>query len=419
MLTQAPKGTKDRLPDEIYKWSFVESAFRALCARRGFSEIRTPVFEYTELFSRGVGTSTDIVEKQMYSFDDYDGRSLTLRPEGTASVARAFLEHKLYAQPQPSKYAYEIACYRHERPQKGRLREFHQFGAEYFGSADMLADAEVIALAADFFTELGVVAEIDLRINSIGCPACRGGYREALRAFLAPKREALCDSCKNRLDRNPMRILDCKSPVCGELVKGAPRMLDYLCDACGEDFEALGRNLNALGVAFAVDAGIVRGLDYYTKTAFEFVSSRIGAQGTVCGGGRYDHLIEELGGPPMPGVGFGLGIERLLSVMETAGVAIPPPAGADAYIAFLGDAAKVAGLGLLRRLRAADLRVEMDGPAQSLKGQLKRADRLGARYTIVIGEEELREGAFLIKDMISGEQRRVDADCVLDALAAR
>jgi histidyl-tRNA synthetase len=419
MSIQAPKGTKDILPDGVYKWRFVENAFWTLCERRGFSEIRTPVFEYTELFSRGVGDSTDIVEKQMYGFiDKYDKSALTLRPEGTASVARAFLEHKLYAAPPPAKYAYEIACYRHERPQKGRQREFHQFGVEYYGSADMLADAEVIALAADFFAGLGVKT-LDLRINSIGCSACRAGHREALRAFLLPKRDALCDTCKGRLEKNPMRILDCKSPACGALVEGAPRMLDYLCDACEADFEALKRNLGALGVAYEVDADIVRGLDYYTRTAFEFVSADIGAQGTVCGGGRYDRLIEELGGPPTPGVGFGLGIERLLLVMDATGIAIPPPPGADAYIAFLGEAAKAEGLALLRRLRAAGLRAEMDGPAQSLKGQMKRADRLGARYTILIGEDELAENAVLLKDMLSGEQRRVAPAEVPIALAAR
>jgi histidyl-tRNA synthetase len=415
MSIQAPKGTKDILPINAHKWKFVEDAFWSLCEKRGFSEIRTPAFEYTELFSRGVGASTDIVEKQMYSFSDYDVRGLTLRPEGTASVARAFLEHKLYAEPLPAKYAYEIACYRHERPQKGRQREFHQFGVEYFGSADMLADAEVIALAADFFADLGIKT-LSLHINSVGCPVCRPGHREALRAFLLPKKDTLCDTCKGRLDKNPMRILDCKSPVCQRLVEGAPVMLDALCDACKADFEALGRNLRALGLAFSVDAGIVRGLDYYTKTAFEFVSAGIGAQGTVCGGGRYDRLIEELGGPPTPGVGFGLGIERLLLVAEAAGISIPQPRGTDVYIAFLGDAARLAGLSLLRRLRAAGLRAEMDGPAQSLKGQFKRADRLGARHTVIIGEDELAENAVLLKDMVSGEQRRVAADGALAAL---
>jgi histidyl-tRNA synthetase len=415
-MTQAPKGTKDILPDRVYRWTFAEDAFRETCRRYGFSEIRTPVFEYTELFSRGVGASTDIVEKQMYSFNDYDGRGLTLRPEGTASVARAFLEHKLYAEPQPSKYAYEISCFRHERPQKGRQREFHQFGVEYLGSPDMLADAEVIALAADFFAALGVKSTV-LRMNSIGCPKCRGGHRNALRAFLLPKKDELCDTCKDRFDKNPMRILDCKSPVCQELVKGAPLMLDYICDECAEAFESLKRNLNALGVAFEVDAGIVRGLDYYTKTAFEFVSSAIGAQSAVCGGGRYDRLIEELGGPPVPGVGFGLGIERLLLLMEADGVFVPPPCGADAYIAFMGDEAKTVGLTLLKGLRARGLRVEMDGPAQSLKGQFKRADRLKARCAVVIGEDELRANEVMIKDMVSGEQRRVASADAFDAIS--
>ncbi|MDR1247338.1 MAG: histidine--tRNA ligase [Clostridiales Family XIII bacterium] len=405
-MTQAPKGTKDILPDRVYRWTFVENAFRETCRRYGFSEIRTPVFEYTELFSRGVGASTDIVEKQMYSFNDYDGRSLTLRPEGTASVARAFLEHKLYADPQPSKYAYEISCFRHERPQKGRQREFHQFGVEYLGSSDMLADAEVIALAADFLADIGVKSP-SLRVNSIGCTACRGGHRDALRAFLLPKKDELCDTCKDRFDKNPMRILDCKSPVCQELIKGAPLMLDYICDECAEAFESLKKNLNALGVAFEVDAGIVRGLDYYTKTAFEFVSSAIGAQGAVCGGGRYDRLIEELGGPAVPGVGFGLGIERLLLLMDAEDACIPLPAGADAYIVFMGEEARAAGLSLLKDLRSRGLRAEMDGPAHSLKGQFKRADRLGARCAVVIGEDELRAKEFVIKDMVSGEQRRV------------
>jgi histidyl-tRNA synthetase len=418
MLIQAPKGTKDILPDRVHGWSFVEDAFRETCRRYGFSEFRTPVFEYTELFSRGVGASTDIVEKQMYSFSDYDGRGLTLRPEGTASVARAFLEHKLYAEPQPSKYAYEISCFRHERPQKGRYREFHQFGVEYLGSSDMLADAEVIALADDFLTGLGV-KNLSLRVNSIGCPACRAGHRDALRAFLLPKKDALCETCVSRFDRNPLRILDCKSPTCQGLVEGAPLMLDYVCDECAEAFESLKRNLRALGVAFEVDAGIVRGLDYYTKTAFEFVSSAIGAQGTVCGGGRYDRLIEELGGPSVPGVGFGLGIERLLMLMEAEGADAPTPAGSVAYIAFIGDDAKAAGLGLLRRLRALGLRVGMDGPAHSLKGQFKRADRLRARFTIVIGEDELKEDAVVLKDMVSGEQRRVARDGVAGLLGAR
>jgi histidyl-tRNA synthetase len=407
MLTKAPRGAKDILPDQIYKWDYVEAEFRRLCGCYGFREIRTPVFEHTELFSRSVGDTTDIVEKQMYSFEDYSGRSLTLRPEGTASAARAFVEHKLYAETQPSKYFYEIACFRYEKPQSGRLREFHQFGTEIFGSADMLADAEVIALAADFLAALGL-KKTELHINSIGCPACRGVYRDALREFLQPRYEQLCETCQGRFHKNPMRILDCKSPVCQELAQGAPRMLEYLCGDCASAFASLKKNLEAMQLSFSVDPGIVRGLDYYTRTAFEFISDSIGAQGTVCGGGRYDHLIEEIGGPSVPGVGFGLGIERLLLVMEAEGAEIPAPASADAFIACLGDAAAEAGLKLLRQLRGAGLHVEMDVAGRNLKGQFKYADRLNSRYTLVIGDDELKENKFSLKDMVSGEQRKLD-----------
>jgi histidyl-tRNA synthetase len=406
MLTKAPKGMKDILPDQIYKWDYVEKVFKDLCGRYGFKEIRTPVLEHTELFTRGVGDTTDIVEKQMYSFDDYAGRGLTLRPEGTASVVRAFVENKLYAETKPAKFFYEIACFRYEKPQSGRLREFHQFGVEIFGSDNMLADAEVITLAADFLAALGV-GNTALHINSIGCPDCRAPYREKLRDFLRPRYDELCDTCKERFHRNPLRVLDCKSAVCRELTAGAPRMLDHLCDACRADFKALGENLTASGVDFEIDAGIVRGLDYYTKTAFEFISENIGAQGTVCGGGRYDGLIEQLGGPPSPGVGFGLGIERLLLVMEAAGLAPLQPAACDAFIACAGEAGRAASLSLARRLRAAGLRVETDALGRNLKGQFKYADKLGARHVLVLGEDELQRGEITIRDMGSGEQRRI------------
>ncbi|MDR1135537.1 MAG: histidine--tRNA ligase [Clostridiales Family XIII bacterium] len=406
MLTKAPKGTKDILPAQTYKWNFVEGVFDEICRKYGFQEIRTPVFEHTELFARGVGDTTDIVEKQMYTFDDYAGRSLTLRPEGTASVVRAFVENKLYAGVQPSKYYYEIPCFRYEKPQSGRLREFHQFGVEVFGSSDMITDAEVISLGADFLAELGI-RNVELHINSIGCPDCRPNYRELLKDFLRPKYDELCDTCRGRFDRNPMRILDCKSPVCQELVKGAPMMLDHLCESCSGAFETLKEYLNAFEIDYVVDAGIVRGLDYYTKTAFEFVSGNIGAQGTVCGGGRYDNLICELGGPPAPGVGFGLGIERLLMVAEAEGFKIPAPAGADAFIVCAGTGCKTAGIALLKRLRKAGMHAEMDGMDRNMKGQLKQADRAGARYTLIIGEDELRLNKVSLKDMTSGEQRLV------------
>lgn len=415
MLTSAPKGTKDILPSQVYKWHYVEKAFADLCGRYGFSEIRTPSFEHTELFARGVGDTTDIVQKEMYTFEDYGKRSITLKPEGTSPVARAFVEHKAYADVQPTKYYYNTPCFRYEKPQSGRLRAFHQFGVEVFGTSDMIADAEVICLANDFLQELGI-KNVELQINSVGCPECRKAHRKALRDFLRPKYDELCDTCKDRYERNPLRILDCKSPVCQELVKGAPLMIDYLCDDCKQSFEQVQKNLTSMGVEFVVNPGIVRGLDYYTKTAFEFVTTSIGAQGTVCGGGRYDHLMEELGGPPIPGVGFGLGIERLLLTMEANGIEIPEPDTTEVFIAVMGDEAKAFGLKLLHQLRQKGVRAEMDSLARNIKGQFKYANRIHAKKTVVIGENELEEKKVSIKDMATSEQREVDMDNILQEL---
>jgi histidyl-tRNA synthetase len=380
-------------------------------------EIRTPVIEHTELFARGIGDTTDVVEKQMYTFEDYGGRSITLRPEGTAGAVRAYLEHKLYAETRPSKLWYEISCFRYEKPQSGRLREFHQFGVENFGSHNMLADAEVIALADEFLRSLGV-AELALRINSIGCPTCRLVYRKRLMDYLSDRYDDLCDTCKSRYERNPMRILDCKSPVCQELVKDAPVMLDSLCDECQSDFASLQENLRAMGIEYTVDAGIVRGLDYYTKTAFEFVSNQIGAQGTVCGGGRYDHLMQALGASEdIPGVGFGMGIERLLMVLAASGVEIPAPKRADALVVFLdAGEAKTEALRLAKELRAAGLACEVDTAGRPMKGQFKYADRIGAKYCVVLGEEELRTREATVKDMVTGEQKRVPFAEIADHL---
>jgi histidyl-tRNA synthetase len=405
MLTNAPRGTKVMLPAEAHKWHYIEDAFQAICSRYGFKEMRTPVSEHTELFTRGVGDTTDIVQKEMYTWTQAD-RSLTLRPEGTSPVVRAFVEHKLYADPQPSKFYYDISCFRYEKPQSGRLREFHQFGAEVFGTNNMMADSEVIALAYDFINELGI-SDVELQINSIGCPVCRDNYRKALRAFLEPKYDQLCETCKDRYERNPMRILDCKSPADQELVKGAPVMLDYLCEECETAFHDLKSNLDAMEMTYVVNPGIVRGLDYYTKTAFEFVTNSIGAQGTVCGGGRYDHLSEELGGPPIPGVGFGMGKERLLLLMDANGIEIPQPQGPDAFIAVMGEAAKGFGLKLMGTLRKEGLNVEMDCMARNLKGQFKYADRLNVKNTIIIGEDELKNGVVAIRNMEESEQRLV------------
>lgn len=406
MLTNAPKGTKDMLPEQAYKWHYVEGKFADICRKYGFREIRTPMFEHTEVFARGIGDTTDVVQKEMYTFNDHAGRSITLKPEGTSGVVRAFIEHKQYAEVQPTKYYYDTDCFRYEKPQSGRLRHFHQFGIEVFGTSDMIADAEVICLAHDFLTELGV-NETELRINSVGCPECRSKYREALKDFLRPRYEELCGTCKDRFERNPMRILDCKSEICQEIVKDAPRMLDYLCDDCRGAFEELKANLTSMGIDFTVDPNIVRGLDYYTKTAFEFVTTKIGAQGTVCGGGRYDHLIEELGGPPIPGVGFGLGIERLLMVMEASGAYFPPDEGVEVFIAVMGDRAKAFGLKLCREMRQKGIVAEMDTLARNIKGQFKYADRLHAKYTLIIGDNEIEKGVVSVKDMANSSQKEV------------
>lgn len=415
MLTNAPKGTKDMLPDQAYKWHYIEEAFADICRRYGFQEIRTPVFEHTELFQRGVGDTTDIVQKEMYTFQDYGKRSITLKPEGTSPVVRAFAEHKLYAGVQPNKFYYNIPCFRYEKPQSGRLREFHQFGIETFGTMDMMADAECISLGYDFLKEMGIT-DIELRINSVGCPECRKKHREALREFLKPKYDELCDTCKDRFDRNPMRIIDCKSPICQELVAGAPMMIDYLCDDCKDVFEQLKANLDAMGIEYVVDPGIVRGLDYYTKTAFEFVTTKIGAQGTVCGGGRYDKLVEEVGGPSTPGVGFGLGKERLLLTMEACGVEIPEPAGADVFIAVMGDEAKAAGLKLMRELRQQGIAVQMDIMGRNIKNQFKYANRINAKKTVVIGQDELEKNSFAIKDMATSQQVNVPMESIIAEL---
>lgn len=415
MFISAPKGTKDLLPDQVYKWHYVENKFSDICKRYGFKEIRTPMFEHTEVFARGIGDTTDVVQKEMYTFNDHAGRSITLKPEGTSGAVRAFIEHKQYAEVQPTKYYYNTDCFRYEKPQAGRLRHFHQFGIEVFGTSDMLADAEVISLGYDFLTELGIT-EIQLRINSVGCPDCRRKYRDALKEFLKSRYDELCNTCKDRYERNPMRILDCKSEICKKIVENAPRMLDYLCDDCRNAFEELKTNLTSMGIEYVIDPNIVRGLDYYTKTAFEFVTTKIGAQGTVCGGGRYDHLIEELGGPPIPGVGFGLGIERLIMLMEANDVKFPEESRPEVFIAVMGEAAKSFGLKLCRELRQKGVIAEMDTLSRNIKGQFKYADRLGAKYTLVIGEDELKKGVVSLKDMAKSEQREIKIENIYEEI---
>ena len=418
MLTNAPKGTKDIMMDQIYKWHYVEKKWKEICARYGFKEIRTPIFEHTELFQRGVGDTTDIVQKEMYTFEDHGGRSITLKPEGTSPAVRAFIEHKQYAEVQPIKLYYDIPCFRYEKPQSGRLRQFHQFGVETFGTTNMVADAEIIAIGYDFLTSMGVT-DLTLEINSVGCPECRAKHRKALKDFLAPKYDQLCDTCKSRYEKNPMRILDCKSPIDQELVQGAPMMVDFLCDDCKNAFEDLQKNLDALEIPYVINPKIVRGLDYYTKTAFEFVTNSLGAQGTVCGGGRYDNLVEEVGGPPIPGVGFGLGKERLLMLMEANGVEIPKLSDCDVFIATMGEAAKLYGQKLLFNLRRNGIKCQIDDLQRNFKGQFKYADRLGAKYAVVIGDNELETGVATLKDMEKGEQSEVKFDNLIDELKKR
>ncbi|MGE4283349.1 MAG: histidine--tRNA ligase, partial [Clostridia bacterium] len=387
MLTKAPKGTKDVLPNEIYKWHYIETIIRKICDSFGYRELRTPVFEHTELFERGVGDTTDVVQKEMYTFEDKGRRSITLRPEGTASAVRSFLENSLYAAPQPTKMYYLISCYRYEKPQAGRLREFHQFGTEVFGSQKPAADAEVISLAATLLNKLGIKG-LELNINSIGCPECRKEYNEILKAYFKQHINKLCTTCNERYERNPLRILDCKVDNCKHIGKDAPVLLDHICDDCRAHFESLKSYLNNMEIQYNIDPYIVRGLDYYTRTVFEFVSKSIGAQGTVCGGGRYDGLIQELGGQQTPGIGFGLGLERLLITMEAQGIDIPQPNPIKLFIANIGEKAEIKAQSLTYSLRQKDISVEKDYMGRSLKAQMKYADKLGAAYTMVLGEDE-------------------------------
>ena len=406
LITKAVKGTKDVLPGEIYKTQYIESTALDVAERFGFKEIRTPVFEHTELFQRGVGDTTDVVQKEMYTFDDKGGRSITLRPEGTAGAARSFLENGLCNETLPQKVCYLTSCYRYEKPQAGRLREFHQFGVECFGAQSPLADAEIISLANTFFKELGV-KDLTLEINSIGCPTCRAEYHKALKTYFEGRKDELCDTCKDRLERNPMRILDCKSLVCSEIAKDAPVVLDYLCDECREHFEKVKSYLNAQNIAFKVNPRIVRGLDYYTKTVFEFISESIGAQGTVCGGGRYDGLIEELGGQKTPSLGFGLGIERLMLLMEAQGCEFPKESMPDLFIAALGEKAQLKAVEIANDMREEGFTCLYDVNGRGLRAQMKYANKLGAKYTIVLGDDEVESGIAKLKNMESGEETEI------------
>lgn len=406
LITKAPRGTQDILPRDSARWQYVESTALETAALFGFREIRVPALEHTELFLRSVGDTTDVVQKEMYTFEKGD-RSLTLRPELTAGVVRAVLEKGLLGDALPLRVCYAGPCYRYEKPQAGRLREFHQFGVEMFGSASYYADAEVISLAKSVLDALGI-PDVSLEINSIGCPECRKAYYEKLIAYFADKRDALCETCLSRLEKNPMRILDCKSPVCQELAKDAPRMLDHLCDDCREHFAGLRKVLDGLSIDYTVNPSIVRGLDYYTRTVFEFVSGAIGAQGTVCGGGRYDGLVAQVGGNPTPGLGFAMGLERLLLVMEKAGCEFPPQSSCDLYIANMGEQNAAFAFSLASALRAEGFIAESDVMNRSLKAQMKYADKLGAKYSMVIGDDERQSGRAQLKNMKTGEKLSLD-----------
>ena len=412
MEVQAPKGTKDMLPQDAYKWHFVENKFREIAKFYGMREIRTPMFEHTDLFLRGVGDTTDIVQKEMYTFNDKGNRSITLKPEGTSPVVRAFIENRLFNEAQPTKLYYAITCFRYENVQKGRLRQFHQFGTEVFGSKEPSMDAEVIAFAMEFLKSLGLKS-LSLNINNLGCPNCRPKYNEALKKFLEENYDDLCGLCQSRFDKNPMRILDCKNKNCGEITKNAPIILDYMCEECDSHFAEVKKYLDILNIPYTVDPGIVRGLDYYTKTIFEILNDDF----TVCGGGRYDRLIEQLGGPEMPAVGFGLGIERLLLTLKNEGIEIPSEGLYDLYVGARGEEGKLASFKLANTLRTRGIKTEINHMGRSLKAEMKYANKIGAKFTVVLGDDELQTGNAKLKRMSDGEQFEVNLNNIEEIVA--
>lgn len=405
MAIQGQKGTKDMLPSEAYKWNYIADKLRKISEEYGIREIRTPMFEATELFERGVGETTDVVQKEMYTFEDKGGRSITLKPEGTAPAVRAFIEHSLYADAQPTKMFYFTDCFRYEKMQKGRLRQFHQYGIEVFGSQEASIDAEIISLVMRSLDEFGIKG-ISLNINSLGCPSCREKYNEALKEYLKSNYDDLCETCKTRFEKNPMRIIDCKEKKCKEIVKNAPIILDFICDECKEHFEKLKNYLTAMGIEYNVDPQIVRGLDYYSKTVFEVIKDGL----TICGGGRYDYLVEEIGGPKTPAMGFGLGLERLLLTLEEEGIKIEEPNRCDLFIGSMGDNAKLKAMKLAFDLRKEGLKVDIDHLGKSVKAQMKYANKIGARFTFVIGDSEIQENMVNVKRMSDGEKFEVALD---------
>ena len=417
MLTNAPRGTKDILPDTVGQWTYVEEKIRDLCARYGYKEIRTPMFEHTELFHRGIGEGTDVVDKEMYTFTDRGDRSITLRPENTASAVRAYLQNKLYGDSSLTKLFYIGSMFRYDRPQAGRMREFHQFGVEALGESNPAVDAEIIMLAMDLLGGLGL-KDLKLSLNSVGCPKCRPVYRKVLQDFFRDKLEDLCDDCKDRFERSPLRILDCKADADKPYMADAPKITDCLCEECQDRFHKVQHFLTEAGVEFELDARLVRGLDYYTKTAFEIKYPPLGAQSAVAGGGRYDGLIEEIGGNPTPAVGFATGLERVLLALEKQNLLPEMDTQTDAFVVALGEEAQGAAFKLLTKLRQAGLKAGMDYAGRSMKAQMKQANKANARFALIIGEDEVKEACVQLKDMEKSEQEKVSFDNIIEKLCA-
>ena len=415
MPIQRPKGTQDLLPGTVDQWQYLEETIRNVCREYGYEEIRTPIFETTELFQRGVGQTTDIVKKEMYTFNDKADRSMTLRPEGTASVCRAYVENKLYGQTQPVKLYYVGPMFRYERPQSGRFRQFHQFGVEVLGADQPVVDAEVISLVWNLYQRLGL-SGLEVHVNSVGCPTCRAAHRGQLQKFLEARKDELCPDCQERYERNPLRILDCKNPSCQTVTAGAPTTLDTLCEDCKTHFERVLALLGKAGVVYRVNSRLVRGLDYYTKTAFEVMVEEIGAQSAICGGGRYDGLVEEIGGPSTPGIGFAMGLERVLAALQVQHKLPEKRTKVFAVLIALGDQAQIEAFSLLSSLRAQGIPVSMDLLGRSLKTQLKAADRQEAQWALILGEEELRRNVLIIRNLSSGEQSEIPLFKALDEI---
>ena len=419
MLTTRPRGTNDFLPGESEKWQYIEQLCRQVCAEYGYKEIRLPIFEHTEVYLRSVGETSDIVEKEMYSFEDKGLTHVTLRPEGTAGTVRAFLENRLYADPQPTKLYYMGPMFRYDKPQAGRYRQFNQFGIEVFGADHATIDAEVITLAVEIFKRLGLTG-LSVKINTVGCADCRPKHMEELKTYFRQHEDKLCETCRDRLERNPLRILDCKEDGCKAVAKGAPTTIEAACDNCSTHFNQLLGYLDAVGISYEIDTNLVRGLDYYVRTAFEVVINSVGsAQNALCGGGRYNGMVEQFGGDDMPGIGYAMGMERLLLTLKEQGIELPVGKHPDVYIAPLGDAAQKEAFVLTQALRSRNIYTEKDYLGKSLKAQMKASDRFQVKYCVIIGDSELEKGIAVVREMATGEQQEIALSQLVEDLEGR